>query len=93
MKGAEGAEGTEGAEGQRGRGAEGTKKGGGGLLSFFAQNGAYERNRTGDLFLTKEVLYLLSYVGAKTGCSISNSPTPRQIKSRQRRSDGGLTEV
>ena len=28
--------------------------------------GAYERNRTGDLFLTKEVLYLLSYVGAKT---------------------------
>ena len=27
--------------------------------------GAYERNRTGDLFLTKEVLYLLSYVGAK----------------------------
>ncbi len=26
-------------------------------------NGAYERNRTGDLFLTKEVLYLLSYVG------------------------------
>ena len=29
-------------------------------------NGAHIRTRTGDLFLTKEVLYLLSYVG-KTG--------------------------
>ena len=26
-------------------------------------NGAHNRIRTGDLFLTKEVLYLLSYVG------------------------------
>ena len=25
--------------------------------------GAHDRNRTGDLFLTKEVLYRLSYVG------------------------------
>ncbi len=31
---------------------------------MFRVHGAYERNRTGDLFLTKEVLYLLSYVGA-----------------------------
>ena len=29
------------------------------LLSY----GAHDRNRTDDLFLTKEVLYLLSYVG------------------------------
>ena len=28
--------------------------------------GAHNRNRTGDLFLTKEVLYRLSYVGGKT---------------------------
>ena len=27
------------------------------------RNGAHIRTRTGDLFLTKEVLYLLSYVG------------------------------
>ena len=27
------------------------------------KNGAHIRTRTGDLFLTKEVLYLLSYVG------------------------------
>ena len=27
------------------------------------ENGAHNRIRTGDLFLTKEVLYLLSYVG------------------------------
>ncbi len=28
------------------------------------ESGAHNRIRTGDLFLTKEVLYLLSYVGA-----------------------------
>ena len=28
-------------------------------------NGAHDRDRTGDLFLTKEVLYLLSYVSMK----------------------------
>ena len=27
--------------------------------------GAHDRTRTGDLFLTKEVLYLLSYVGGE----------------------------
>ena len=30
---------------------------------FCLKNGAHNRIRTGDLFLTKEVLYLLSYVG------------------------------
>ena len=30
---------------------------------LFKKNGAHIRTRTGDLFLTKEVLYLLSYVG------------------------------
>ena len=30
---------------------------------LFLKNGAHNRIRTGDLFLTKEVLYLLSYVG------------------------------
>jgi hypothetical protein len=30
---------------------------------LFSKNGAHNRIRTGDLFLTKEVLYLLSYVG------------------------------
>ena|GEM_PF-694771 len=30
------------------------------------QHGAHNRNRTGDLFLTKEVLYRLSYVGFYT---------------------------
>ena len=38
-------------------------------------NGAYERNRTGDLFLTKEVLYLLSYVGAKRRIQYHTAPT------------------
>ena len=32
-------------------------------LSDARENGAHIRTRTGDLFLTKEVLYLLSYVG------------------------------
>ena len=27
------------------------------------KNGAYDRSRTDDLFLTKEVLYQLSYIG------------------------------
>ncbi len=27
-------------------------------------SGAHDRNRTDDLFLTKEVLYLLSYMGS-----------------------------
>ncbi len=30
---------------------------------FHLKSGAHIRTRTGDLFLTKEVLYLLSYVG------------------------------
>ena len=33
------------------------------LLMRERLNGAHIRTRTGDLFLTKEVLYLLSYVG------------------------------
>ena len=35
------------------------------LLSYVVSflSGAHIRTRTGDLFLTKEVLYLLSYVG------------------------------
>ena len=37
--------------------------------------GAYERNRTGDLFLTKEVLYLLSYIGANK-CILANASVP-----------------
>ena len=34
----------------------------------FSGNGAHIRTRTGDLILTKDVLYLLSYVGA--GCTL-----------------------
>ena len=30
-----------------------------------ARKEAYDRIRTGDLFLTKEVLYLLSYIGTR----------------------------
>jgi hypothetical protein len=33
------------------------------LLNNSVLPGAHDRNRTGDLFLTKEVLYRLSYVG------------------------------
>ena len=33
------------------------------LISLASISGAHNRTRTGDLFLTKEVLYLLSYVG------------------------------
>ena len=32
-------------------------------LAVVANRGAYDRIRTGDLFLTKEVLYRLSYIG------------------------------
>jgi hypothetical protein len=32
-------------------------------ICCLVKNGAHIRTRTGDLFLTKEVLYLLSYVG------------------------------
>lgn len=49
--------------------------------------GAHVRVRTGDLFLTKEVLCLLSYVGprrratrARAGdCSVAGSTNPRQL--------------
>ena len=34
--------------------------------------GAHNRIRTGDLFLTKEVLYRLSYVGLNTGAGDGN---------------------
>ena len=37
-------------------------------LSDARENGAHIRTRTGDLFLTKEVLYLLSYVGFQATC-------------------------
>gem|GEM_PF-597349 len=48
------------------------------------KSGAHDRNRTGDLFLTKEVLYLLSYVGRKgprkwSGKRVSN-PQPSAWK-------------
>ena len=33
------------------------------LVHYVLQNGAHDRNRTGDLVLTKDVLYRLSYVG------------------------------
>ncbi len=33
--------------------------------------GAYDRDRTDDLVLTKDVLYLLSYVGPKIKCAPS----------------------
>ena len=32
-------------------------------LTFEQKNGANSRNRTGDLFITSELLYRLSYVG------------------------------
>jgi hypothetical protein len=34
--------------------------------------GAHDRNRTGDLVLTKDVLYRLSYVGGLTGAGSGN---------------------
>ena len=37
--------------------------------------GAHNRNRTGDLFLTKEVLYRLSYVGANLERVMGIEPT------------------
>jgi hypothetical protein len=33
------------------------------LVQLVLRNGAHDRNRTGDLVLTKDVLYRLSYVG------------------------------
>ena len=38
------------------------------VLFRILENGAHIRTRTGDLILTKDVLYLLSYVGA--GCTL-----------------------
>ena len=40
-------------------------------------NGAHNRIRTGDLFLTKEVLYLLSYVGICIYWSGKRDSNPR----------------
>ena len=37
------------------------------VISDRQKNGADDRIRTGDLFLTKEVLYLLSYISASFG--------------------------
>ena len=40
-------------------------------------SGAHIRTRTGDLFLTKEVLYLLSYVGMLENWSGKRDSNPR----------------
>jgi hypothetical protein len=39
------------------------------------QNGAHNRTRTGDLFLTKEVLYRLSYMGGRLERVMGIEPT------------------
>src|SRR5512133_1338155 len=44
------------------------------------QNGAHIRTRTGDLFLTKEVLYLLSYVGFNWSGKRDSNPRPSAWK-------------
>ena len=36
-------------------------------LSYTAENGAHKQTRTADLFVTNEVLYLLSYMGEMVG--------------------------
>ncbi len=41
------------------------------------KNGAHIRTRTGDLFLTKEVLYLLSYVGLNETFGAGNGTRTR----------------
>lgn len=43
-------------------------------------NGAHNRTRTGDLFLTKEVLYLLSYVGFFWSGKRDSNPRPSAWK-------------
>ena len=42
------------------------------LSSHPLRDGAHDRDRTGDLVLTKDVLYQLSYVGLV--CSITTTP-------------------
>jgi hypothetical protein len=44
------------------------------------KNGAHIRTRTGDLFLTKEVLYLLSYVGFNWSGKRDSNPRPSAWK-------------
>ena len=44
---------------------------------MYCENGAHIRTRTGDLFLTKEVLYLLSYVGLRRIWSGKRDSNPR----------------
>ena len=39
----------------------------------FLKPGAHDRNRTGDLVLTKDVLYRLSYVGRQTSRRLPNA--------------------
>jgi hypothetical protein len=46
-------------------------------LMLSRKNGAHIRTRTGDLFLTKEVLYLLSYVGIFKFWSGKRDSNPR----------------
>ena len=43
-------------------------------------SGAHIRTRTGDLFLTKEVLYLLSYVGFNWSGKRDSNPRPSAWK-------------
>jgi hypothetical protein len=57
-------------------------------------NGAHDRNRTGDLVLTKDVLYRLSYVGtpSRTGLKIFETH-PRDGHPRNGAGDGNRTHT
>ena len=47
---------------------------------FHSRSGAHNRNRTGDLFLTKEVLYRLRYVSKGTSSAPLALPFVKSIK-------------
>jgi hypothetical protein len=50
------------------------------FFEYSVKNGAHIRTRTGDLFLTKEVLYLLSYVGFNWSGKRDSNPRPSAWK-------------
>jgi hypothetical protein len=56
-------------------------------------DGAHARIRTGDLLLTKEMLYRLSYVGAAPKVTRASKPSIRACRAPDLLRTDGVTEV
>ena len=69
------------------------------LVQLVLRNGAHDRNRTGDLVLTKDVLYRLSYVGTlqnrlnSTSLSLLSAAHSSSRRARNGAGDGNRTHT